>query len=162
LADFERSKSQRRVLRRNGDLCVEIRPVEITEDTERLFHDHKLRFDHSVPTSIYEFLSAEPATVPCPAREVAVYDGERLVAVSYFDIGESSLSSIYAIFDPSEEKRSLGILTMLKEIEYAHEIGCDFHYPGYAYEGESFYDYKKRFSGLEQFDWLGKWTAFTG
>ena len=46
---------------------------------------------------------------------------------------------------------------MIKEIEYAIENDKTFYYHGYAYEGESFYDYKKRFSGLEQFDWKDEW-----
>ena len=47
---------------------------------------------------------------------------------------------------------------MLKEIEHALATGKQFFYPGYAYDGESFYDYKKRFSALEQFDWNGSWN----
>ena len=65
------------------------------------------------------------------------------------------------MFEPSEEKRSLGILTMLLEIRYALERGKKFYYSGYAYEGSSFYDYKKRFSALESFDWNGGWEKFS-
>ncbi len=159
LADFKLSKSQRRVLKRNEDLSVRIRPVEITAESQDLFHRHKQRFDHGVPESIYDFLSHEPANVPCEGREIAVYRGEVLVAVSYFGRGFSTTSGIYAVFDPEESSRRLGIFTMLKEIEFATSTGCEFYYHGYAYEGESFYDYKKRFSALEQFDWDGNWTS---
>ena len=157
LADFRISKSQRRVLSRNTGLRIENRPIEITPESEELFHRHKMRFDHGVPASVYDFLSSQPATAPCEGREIAVYTGERLVAVSYFDIGERTLSGIYAMFDPEEAQRGLGIFTMLKEIEYAIETGREFYYQGYAYEGESFYDYKKRFSALEAYDWCGNW-----
>ena len=50
---------------------------------------------------------------------------------------------------------------MLKEIEFAQENGKEFYYQGYAYEGESFYDYKKRFRGTEVFDWKGNWKPIT-
>lgn len=86
--------------------------------------------------------------------------GERLVAVSFFELSSYGLSSIYAMFDPRHADRGLGTLTMLKEIEYASEHRKKFYYHGYAYEGESFYDYKKRLSGLEAFDWKGSWTPF--
>jgi len=161
LSDFRLSKSQRRILRKNDDLHTEIRPIAITLESEALFHEHKQRFDHGVPGSIYDFLSHEPATVPSDGRELAVYCEYKLVAVSYFDVGEISVSSIYAVFAPDESARSLGIFTMLKEIEYAIETGRTLYYQGYAYEGESFYDYKKRFSALEQFDWKGEWTPLT-
>ena len=158
-ADFTLSKSQRRVLRKNEDLRVDIRPIEITRESETLFHRHKQRFDHAIPESIYDFLSYDPSTVPNEGRERAVYCGDKLVAVSYFDIGGISVSGIYAVFDPDESSRGLGIFTILKEIEYALETGRTLYYQGYAYEGESFYDYKKRFSALERFDWDGNWKA---
>jgi arginine-tRNA-protein transferase len=162
LSNFRVSKSQRRILGRNRDLSVENRPIEITAEADDLFHRHKQRFDHGVPSSIYVFLSTEPDSVPCEAREIAVYDGQRLVAVSYFDVGDQVLSGIYAMFDPNEAPRGLGIFTMLKEIEYAYATGRKFYYQGYAYEGESFYDYKKRFSGTEGFEWAtGEWRPLT-
>ena len=161
LVDFRLSKSQRRVLRKNEDLRVEIRPIEITPASDRLFHRHKERFSHGVPGAIFDFLSTEPVTVPTNGREIAVYLDDRLVAVSYFDETQTSISGIYAIFDPDEAHRRLGIFTMLREIEYARSSGRDYYYQGYAYEGESFYDYKKRFSGLEQFDWNSNWHSFS-
>ena len=44
--------------------------------------------------------------------------------------------------------------------EFALGQGKELYYHGYAYEGESFYDYKKRFSALEEFDWEGNWVHF--
>ncbi|HQZ81697.1 MAG TPA: hypothetical protein PLR83_00625 [Pyrinomonadaceae bacterium] len=160
LEDFSFSKSQRRTLRRNSDLRCEIRPISITEESNDLFDRHRVRFKHSIPDSIYCFLSSEPASEPAPASELAVYDGEGLVAVSYFDEGGIATSGIYAAFDPTLTDRRLGIFTMLKEIEYSIETGRSFYYPGFAYEGESFYDYKKRFRALEVFDWRGAWHPY--
>ncbi len=160
LSDHSLSKAQRRILRRNEDLEVTIAPVTITDASDKLFHRHKLRFDHSIPDSLYNFLSKQPATLPCEANEVRVTDGDRLLAVSYFDIGENATSGIYGMFDPDESRRGLGIFTMLKEIQFAAECGKQFYYLGYAYEGESFYDYKKRFRGTECFDWNGNWEPF--
>ncbi len=157
LADIRLSKSQRRVLRKNADLRTVIRPIDITAETENLFDRHKRRFKHGVPDSIFDFLSRDAASVPCEAKEVCVYNGENLIAASFFAVGENAISAIYGMFAPEETSRSLGIFTMLKEIEYAIENGKEFYYQGYCYEGESFYDYKKRFSGIEAFDWNGKW-----
>ncbi len=157
LSDFQLSKSQRRVLKRNQDLRTVIRPIAITVESDALFHCHKQRFDHGTPASIYDFLSREPGSVPNEGGEIAVYRDQTLVAVSYFDTGLATISGIYAVFDPDEHKRRLGIFTMLKEIEHSIETGREFYYQGYAYEGESFYDYKKRFSALERFDWEGNW-----
>ena len=157
LSEFSLSKRQRRVLRQNSDVSAVVRPIEITDESIALFERHKRRFKFGVPDSIYDFLSGDPSNVPCEAREVNVTLGGRLVAASYFDIGATSVSAIYAVFDPDLTRRSLGIFTMLKEIEYAIDNGHELYYQGYAYEGESFYDYKKRFRGTESFDWKGTW-----
>ena len=160
LTDFSFSKSQRRILNKNKDLQTVIRPVEITPETISVFERHKLRFAENIPDSIYTFLSHEPANVPCEAFEIAVYTKEQLLAKSFFDVGTKSISSIYGIFAPEETSRSLGILTMLLEINFALENGKEFYYHGYIYEGNSFYDYKKRFRALERFDWKGNWEKF--
>ena len=161
LADFSLSKSQRRVLRKNLDLKTIIRPITITAAVEKLFDVHKIRFDHAIPNSIRDFISHEPADVPCEALEVSVFDNDTLVAASYFDIGENSTSGIYAMFEPQQSRRGLGIFTMLKEIEFALGEKKEFYYQGYCYEGESFYDYKKRFSGTEGYNWIKKWQTLS-
>ena len=65
------------------------------------------------------------------------------------------------MFEPVTKDRSLGIFTMLKEIEYSIQTGCEYYYQGYAYEGESFYDYKKRFASTYVFDWNDKWLELS-
>lgn len=161
LGKFSFSKNQRRILKRNEDLRIVIRPIEVTPEKEALFERHKQRFEYGVPDSLYDFLSYEPATVPCEGLEVCAYREKELLAAAFFDVGNESVSSVYAMFAPEEtSRRSLGILTMLLEIKYALEQGKKFYYHGYAYEGNSFYDYKKRFRGLESYDWVGSWNDF--
>ena len=160
LANFRLSKSQRRVLRRNEDLEVEVVPVSIDRDAEELFDRHKERFDHSVPDSLYNFLSPNPSNSPCDAKQVIVRDNGTLVAISYMDVGHRATSGIYAMFEPAMTGRSLGVFTLLKEIEYSIDQGKEFYYLGYAYEGQSFYDYKKRFRGTETFDWNKNWMPY--
>lgn len=160
LAEFTISKSQRRVLRKNQDLQIVIRSTEITPEKEIMFEKHKRRFNHGIPDSIYDFLSHSPARVPCEALEVCVYERKKLLAASFFDAGAEAVSAVYAMFEPQETTRSLGIFTMLLVIDYAIKNGRKFYYPGYAYAGNSFYDYKKRFSALEFFDWQGNWKNF--
>ncbi len=157
--DFKPSKSQRRVIRKNADLETTVRPIELTDETHDLVARHKQRFTFGVPSSIYDFLSKDAANTPGTAYEIRVTENGKLVAASFFDIGITAISSIYGIFDPEITSRSLGIFTMLKEIEFAGAHGMEHYYPGYAYEGESFYDYKKRFAALETFDWNGNWNA---
>ena len=153
------SKSQRRTLRRNADLEVRFGPPAIDAEVHDLFARHKQRFRTGVPDDIFDFIPRGGS--PTEIYQFTVLTAGRIVAASFFDVGETSISSIYGIFDPSESTRGLGIFTMLKEIEFARHRGKSLYYHGYAYEGESYYDYKKRFSGLEAFDWSGGWHPFT-
>lgn len=160
LSDLKISKSQRRVLRRNAELKVSIGPYNVTSETHQLFEHHKRRFKTGVPNSIYDFIASDAASSPTELFEITVRDNSRLVAVSFFDLAERSVSAIYGCFDPEETRRSLGIFTMLKVMEYARDLGLEFYYHGYAYEGSSFYDYKKHFTAIEAFDWYGIWRPF--
>ncbi len=161
LSKFAPSRSQRRAMARNRDLQVVIRDTFIDAVKEDLFYRHRKRFKDNVPDSIYDFLSEEPATEPCRNREICVYDGDRLIAASFLDIGGAATSAVYAMFEPSESKRSLGIFTMLEAIRYSRELGCEYYYPGYAYREPSVYDYKKNFAGSEYYDWKEGWKPFT-
>ncbi len=160
LAKFELSRSQKRALNRNRDLNVVVRPSFIDEFKQELFHRHKQRFNHNVPDTIFDFLSGYPAKIPCTNREVAVFADERLIGVSFLDVGQSSTSSVYAMFEPDESKRSLGVFMILQSIQHSYELNCRYYYPGYAYRGQSFYDYKKNFAGLEAYDWHTGWHPY--
>jgi len=160
LERFTLSRSQKRVLAKNQDTEIILRPSFIDGEKEAIFKKHRVRFDDNVPDSLFNFLSPNPAEVPCVNLELCVYLHERLVGVTFLDIGESSTSAVYAIFDPAEAKRSLGILMMLRSIEFSRQQNCRYYYPGYAYREPFTYDYKKRFTGLEYLDWNGGWKPY--
>jgi len=164
LGDFRESKSQRRVLRQNADVAWELRPASLTAEAEQLFEKHKRRFTENVPDSLSVFLGNEPERGPCQMLEFRASIAERLFAISYLSLGRSSVSSTYAIFDPADADRSPGILTMLKEISWARGHGVELCYPGYATLGPGIYDYKKRFHGLQGYDWEQRqwrpWSEF--
>ena len=161
LKNFVLSKSQRRILRKNSDVKTLIRPTIITSEAESMFRRHAARFKENPPASLFEyFFVSDPAVVPCETRELCVFEGSELIAISYIDLGQDSISGIYGMFEPTHSRRSLGIYTILKEIEFATESGKEFYYLGYSYEGPSFYDYKKQFIGTEAYDWNGRWEPF--
>ncbi|HMO81206.1 MAG TPA: hypothetical protein PKD24_10480 [Pyrinomonadaceae bacterium] len=161
LSDLVLSKSQRRNLRRNADLRIEVGPLRITSAAEDLFQKHKERFVESTPGSILNFVPASFRLAPCDTRQISVFDADRLVAESYFDVGTSSASGIYGMFDPEVAARGLGIFTLLKEMEFGSALGLQHYYLGYSYSGRSFYDYKKRFAATEYYNWRGEWLPFS-
>jgi leucyl-tRNA---protein transferase len=158
VADFTPSKSQRRVLRKNTDLKWEISPAYIDHAAHEIFHRHSSRFVENVPESLYCFFTRSPADTPCSCLSFRAYLDGRLIAVSFMDVGLNASSSAYAIFDPQYEDRSLGTLTLLKELEHSRQLGMHVLYHGYGTREPSHYDYKLRFAALEMLDWeTGAW-----
>jgi len=154
------SRSHKRILAKNRDTKVIIRPASVDHVKERLFFKHRVRFEENIPSSLFNFLSPNPAEVPCPAFELCVYLGERLLGVTFLDIGEQATSGVYAIFDPDYAKRSLGVLMIVHSILFSRGRGCRYYYPGYAYHEPFTYDYKKRLPGLEYLDWDEGWRPY--
>ncbi len=158
LTEFQPSKSQRRILRQGAELTVRIAPAVVDELREAMFQRHKARFTSNMPETLRDFMpEAEPSDTPCECREIQVWERDRLIAISYLDLGREAASSVYAIFEPEAARRSPGIFTLLQEIEYARASGRRFLYLGYATVEPSHYDYKKRFHNLQRLDWLGNW-----
>jgi arginine-tRNA-protein transferase len=160
LARFALSTSQKRVLKKNQDLRVEIREAVIDEAKEALFDRHKTRFAENVPDSIYDFFTPQPACIPCHAKEICLFQNEDLIAATFLDLGAQATSSVYSIYEPTASKRSLGIHLILLSIAYSLQLGKRYYYPGYAYQEPSVYDYKKRLRGLEQYEWQ-EWKPFS-
>ena len=146
--------------KKNRDLQVVMRPLEITPEKEDLFERHKRRFTYGVPESIYNFLPRDADDNPCEELEICVYRGEELIAASFFDVGERAVSSVYAIFAPEECCAPARHFYDAARDRMGAENKKEFFYQGYCFEEDSFYDYKKRFRGVEKFDWKDKWESF--
>ncbi|MGH7782798.1 MAG: arginine-tRNA-protein transferase [Candidatus Binatia bacterium] len=160
LERFAFTRSQKRVLAKNCDARIVLRPTEIDAEKDALFNLHRHRFKENVPNSLDQFLSPVPASVPCLNLELCVYHGEKLIAETFLDVGQTATSAVYAMFNPAEMKKSLGILMMLRSIEFSRANGFRYYYPGYAYHEPFAYDYKKRFRGLEYLDWEAGWKPY--
>lgn len=150
---FAPSKSQRRVLRHNNDIEIRVKRAHLDPERQRLFDLHKMRFKDNIPNSLEDFLGPAPQAGPCLTVEVGGYLHGKLVAASYLDVGSTSVSSIYAFFDPEHAGRSLGTATVLWEIVVARRSGKRWYYPGYCYREPSGYDYKRHFRPMECYDW---------
>lgn len=153
LKKFQRSKSQRRTWNRNADLTLKIRPLQFSEELDELFEIHKKRFPKDIPESLTNFLGESPDLNPTDTRQFEVRLDGKLIACSFLDLGKHTVSGIYAMFDPDESHRRLGIYTMLLELDWAQKNDIDLYYSGYAYLEPSHYDYKKEFTALEFYDW---------
>jgi arginyl-tRNA--protein-N-Asp/Glu arginylyltransferase len=148
---FAFSKSQRILQRKNSDLQRYFRRATINDEKLLLFEEwHKARFGGST-TAMTEWINGD--NTPFPSMECALYDKDKLVAVSFFDETRKSNYSTLAFYTPEEARRSLGTYTMISEIEFGLAHKKKFHYPGHAHHENTMYNYKKQFCNGEYFDW---------
>ena len=112
------SKSQRRILRKNGIRVLMAQASFSRKAT--LFNRHKLERDASSNERyLYSFWLREMAYRVVLIPEVSIYDVEdKLIGVSILDFGEQDISSVYFYFDPDYD-RSLGtfFLHSLKSVD---------------------------------------------
>jgi arginine-tRNA-protein transferase len=162
IASFSPSKSQRKIKRKFEQLLlnstegleVTIQPLKLTDASYALFERHKQRFANNIPENIYIFLGNESERLKEElVSMLSIYRKGELIAESYFSCGEQSISSIYGMFHPDFNTLSLGLVTMLLELEYAEKLEKVFYYQGYVYSAPSFYDYKLKFRPCHYYDW---------
>jgi leucyl-tRNA---protein transferase len=151
-ADYEPftfSQSQRKLLRRNENLHFKFAVAVESDEKNALFHRwFTSRFDHEATLSTWF-----KEDMPIRSYDLLVYQHDRLIACSNFDITQNAQYSSVAFYDPDEKHLNLGTWTMLKELELGLKNNKSFHYPGYAYFEASRFDYKKKFANVEFFDW---------
>ena len=152
LKGYEFRKSLRKVWNKNQCFKTVIRKAFISPTKEELYQKFITRFDSYISPTLLESLQEGGDSTIYDTYEAAVYEGKKLVAVSFFDLGETSMASIMGVFDPAYSKYGLGFYTMLAEISYGKEKGFSYYYPGYIIPGYPKFDYKLRIGKVEYYD----------
>lgn len=130
---FRPTRSQRRVWKRNeGEVRVERHRPAATPENVRLYNRHarerglSLKPEPSSETD-YRFFLVDSCV---DTWELRYFVGDALVAVSVLDFGRDSVSSVYHYFDPDHAWRSLGVYSVMKEIELCAAEGIAWYYLG--------------------------------
>ncbi|MCC6727447.1 MAG: GNAT family N-acetyltransferase [Saprospiraceae bacterium] len=163
IQDFEFKKRHRKLLKHNSQrFKVEVGPFVHNEEKEALWQRYKTTVHQWGNVSQLEFhlLRGKPAT-SYRMHELCVYDQGKLVAFSVFDVGEKTLASLEAAYDPDYASYSLGFYTMLLEIQYCQAQGYSHYYPGFLPKDTPMFNYKLRPGGMEFFQLRSKtWVAY--
>jgi len=145
--DFSPSKSQRRILRKNEDLRVEMAPTVCTPQKLDLYNRHKMlrglnKRETAMRKSGYDNWFSRSCL---DTREFHYSIGDQLIGVSILDFGEQDISSVYFFFDPDFSSRSLGTFSALFEILWMKSQQRRFYYLGLYVEDCAHLNYKARF-----------------
>ena len=163
VADFILSRSNRKILNRNADLSRDMVEAEATVEQFDLLRRYLLARhpgggmadmgwldyvamveDTAVRTHLIEYRM--------PSKDGGPGD---LVGVVLTDLLSDGLSLVYSFFDPTLDRRSLGVFAILDHLRQAAIVKLPYVYLGYWVQGSEKMDYKARFQPLEALTRLG-------
>lgn len=154
--ELNATKSQRRVLRKCGDIRVEFRDLECRDEIYEIYRVHSLeRFGKE---SNYDDFYSSFYSRSCPAIQSEYFIGDRLAGVGFLDVSTEALSSVYFIYHTDFLHYSPGTFSVLRETSFAASIGLKYYYLGYYVRNNGSMSYKNSFHINEKMDWLtGNW-----
>jgi arginyl-tRNA--protein-N-Asp/Glu arginylyltransferase len=159
--DYTPSRGRRRVLARNGDLEVQIRPPVATAEQYALFSSYvdTRHGDGGMADMGYVDYQTmvEDSHVSTCVTEYREEGADRLVACCLTDRLADGLSMVYSFFDPSLGDRSLGVFMILEHVSRTRSLGLENLYLGYWVEGSPKMAYKASFLPQERLGVDG-WT----
>ncbi len=158
VADFQPSRTQKRLMKANAHLRRNATSPWATEDQFALFRrylDARHADGGMADMDVFEFAAMIEET-PIKSRVIeytrAAGPGEKgrpLVAVSLTDVFDDGLSMVYSFYDPTMQGLSLGTFAILDHVEIAREAGLPYVYLGYWVPGSRKMGYKSGFNALE-------------
>lgn len=160
-ATFAPTKSQRRAVRRNVDVVVDVALPLPTREKLELYarycsHWHR-KTEPETAEGFVEFLYDSPVDTIEFTYRVA----DRVIGAGICDVSERSLSSVYFYFDPAEAWRSLGTFSAVREIEFCRERGIPHWYAGFWVRDCPAMTYKATFGPAEVLGTDGEWRPLT-
>lgn len=172
--DFNASKSQRKVYRKNKD--VEVQLVQdpklfVSDEKAFMFREYDFYHNHKNKMSIEEAKQqlTNMNTGYDGILNMEYYLNGRLIAVGILDYSLDehrnlyALSSNYFYYDVSSEilKRSIGVFSVLKEIELCRKLNITYYYLGLYLKNCRKMNYKTNYKPYELLE-KEKWKKYDG
>lgn len=162
LHNYKFKKSLRKLINKNSQFTSICRKTFFNAEKEHLYQQFRQKFYRQVPVSLKRYLQDDFQNSVFDTYEIAVFDKNKLIAVSFFDVGLNSIASILGIYDKTYANFSLGFYTMLAEIDHGCKNSFQYYYPGYIVPGFPKFDYKLRIGTVDYYEPLKDcWLPFT-
>lgn len=142
LRDFSLDTTQKKLAKRNKRFRVEIQQAFITPEKEALFSAYRQSIHFEASASLRALLFGKSANNIYNTQEINVYNGNKLIAIGFFDLGKKSAAGISSFYDPAYKKYSLGKYLIYLKLEYCKNMAFEYFYPGYFVPGYPLFDYK--------------------
>ncbi|MFK5984748.1 MAG: arginyltransferase [Pseudomonadota bacterium] len=150
---FKYKSTQKRCLRKNKDLTINIKPAQFEQEhfalyTQYLNHRHiNSGMDGATEQDYINFLSSSWSET----EFVEFRLGTKLLALAVTDVIGNGLSAVYTYFSIEQQyqKRSLGVYAILWQIEECKRRGLQWLYLGYWIAGNKKMSYKNQYQPAE-------------
>jgi arginine-tRNA-protein transferase len=144
LKDYVHTKTYHNLRKRNANFRIELKNFAIDEAHEQLFQTYRKTMPFQTSRSLTDlmyFFASQPGDV-FNTYEINLYDQNKLIACSYFDVGHKSAEGISSYYHPDYKNHSLGKYLIYLQIDICLENKLDFFYPGYFVPSYTHLDYK--------------------
>lgn len=159
VADFRPRRRHRRCLQINQDIRLSVNRHGLLDEYFPLCQSY-LRQRHAGGGMEAMDMPQLQGFLSCAWSQtefLELHKGDRLLAIAATDRVADGLSAVYTFFDPDDGWRGLGTYAILKQIEYARELGLSWLYLGYWIEACAKMKYKTGFQPFQTFDGT-EWT----
>jgi arginine-tRNA-protein transferase len=152
--NYKFSKSEKRVINKNKDTKLYIRPPSISMEHLSLY-DKYHKFMNDKKNWPYTAIDAEDYLKSYVegkeefAKEFLYIKDEKLIGVALVDILPGSISSIYCFYDHDYQDLSIGKFSILAQIKIAKEMNIPYIYLGYWIKDHFSMGYKESYSPYE-------------
>ena len=169
--EFKLSKSQKKSIKRNKETEIIIQKPSLTQahlDLYNKYHTFKHQKDDWTHRNISprEYRENFVEGAHKFGKEVLYLQDGKIIGVDLIDILDDGISSIYFYYDPDFPRLSLGIYSLLYQIELARVLELEWIYLGYWVDGCKAFSYKSNFKPQEilndfpPIDKIAVWSNF--
>ena len=158
---FVAHRSHRRILKRNADLSVTVQETVFSKEHLALYRRYISarhpggEMDHSTDEDYLHFLTSSW----CDTSFVEFRLNSELLAIAVTDHLNDGLSAVYTFFEPTATRRSLGVYTVLWQIEQTRRHALPWLYLGYWIDGSKKMHHKINYQPQEHFH-NGHWEEW--
>jgi arginine-tRNA-protein transferase len=149
--DFNPSRQQRRVVKKNSDIQVNIKSTDFDKQHFELYQRYlsNRHADGVMDNSSKEDYLAFFGSHWCNTYFVEFIIAGELAAVTVIDHLDNAFSAVYTFFDPKFSARSLGVYAVLWQIDYAKSLQLENLYLGYWIADCKKMSYKTKYQPLQ-------------
>ncbi len=152
--NYKFSKSEKRVIAKNKDTKLYIRPPSVTMEHLNLYDKyHKFMNEKKqwpyAPIEPNDYIRSYVDAKEEYAKEFLYVRDEKLIGVALVDVLPNSISAIYCYYDHDYQDLSIGKFSVLAQIKIAKEMKVPYIYLGYWIKDHFSMGYKESYNPFE-------------